>query len=145
MKYRLELTIDKPRRQVWQAFTDREKIKVWQPALSDIEPIKGIPGQVGSESKLNFKENEREFSLIEKITQRQEPETFSQLYENSYAVNTVKNSFIDHGESQTLWITETEYKFKTLLMKMIGPVYKRNFAVRTQRDMERFKEVVENK
>ena len=143
MKYRLEFTIDKPRSEVWQAFTDPEKMKLWQPALANIEQITGTPGQAGSESRLNFKENEREFSLIEKITQRQEPETLSQVYENSFAVNTVKNIFLPQGDSQTLWITETEYKFKTLLMKIIGPVYRKNFTARTQQDMNRFKELVE--
>jgi hypothetical protein len=39
---------------------------------------------------------------------------------------------------------ETEYAFKTLLMKIVGPLMKKNFVARTQRDMERFKEVAES-
>ena len=65
------------------------------------------------------------------------------MYENEFSINTVQNSFLEQGQNQTLWITETEYKFKTFLMKIMGPVYKRNLAARTQRDMERFKEMVE--
>jgi hypothetical protein len=40
-------------------------------------------------------------------------------------------------------VVETKYKFKTLLMKVVGPLLKKNYVARSQRDMERFKEMVE--
>jgi len=48
------------------------------------------------------------------------------------------------GQNQTVWAMETEFKFKTLIMKLMGPLMKKNFVARTQKDMERFKEMVEN-
>jgi hypothetical protein len=39
---------------------------------------------------------------------------------------------------------ETEFKFKTLLMKIMGPLMKKSFVTRTQKDMERFKEMAES-
>jgi hypothetical protein len=143
MKYTLQLLISKPRSEVWQGFHDPEKIRLWQPSLTGIELLSGIAGEAGAESKLTFTEKEREFSLVEKITYCQEPERLEQSYENQFAVNTVKNSFLEQGENQTLWITETEYSFKTILMKLMGPLYKRNFVARTEKDMRLFKEVVE--
>ena len=143
LKYTLELIIDKPRREVWQAFMDPEMMKAWQTSLTSIELLNGTAGQPGAVSKLMFEEKGREFSLIERILSFQEPESIHQSYENQFSTNTVKNSFLEQGQNQTLWITETEYKFKTLLMKVIGPVYKKNLVARTQRDMERFKELVE--
>jgi hypothetical protein len=65
------------------------------------------------------------------------------MYENDFANNTVKNTFIEQGNSQTLWVVETEYKFKTIFMRILGPIMKKNFVARTQRDMERFKEMLE--
>lgn len=143
MNYRIELIINKPRSEVWRAFHDPERMKGWQTSLTTIELIHGTAGQPGAESKLTFAEKGREFSLFERITACQDPERFDQMYENEFSLNTVQNSFLEQGPSQTVWITETEYKFKTLLMRIMGPIYKRNLAARTQRDMERFKEMVE--
>jgi hypothetical protein len=47
------------------------------------------------------------------------------------------------SENETLWKMEVEYKFKTLLMKIVGPFAKKNFVKRSEADMERFKEFVE--
>lgn len=143
MNYRLEISIHKPRSQVWQVFTDPGRIKLWQPSLSTVALVSGTPGQPGAISTLMFQENQREFSLTETITFCQAPERIHQKYENQFSVNTVKNLFIEQGQNETLWITETEYKFKTLLMKILGPLYKKNFAARTLRDMESFKKIVE--
>lgn len=144
MKYNIELVINKPRSQVWQAFNDPEKMKIWQPSLREVKLLNGAQGQPGAESRLTFHEKEREFSLVEKIMDCQPPASLTQIYENQFAINTVKNSFLEQGQDQTLWITETEYKFKTLVMRIMGSVYKKNFAGRTRRDMEHFKEMMES-
>jgi uncharacterized protein YndB with AHSA1/START domain len=143
MKYSIELMINRPRREVWQAFQDPEKAKLWRPSLTGVELLTGTTGEAGAKSKLTFTEGKREFSLVERITVCQEPERLDQMYENEFSVNTVQNSFLEQGQAQTPWITETEYLFKTLLMKIMGPVYKKNLVTRTQREMERFKEMVE--
>jgi len=144
MKYTLELTINRPRAEVWKAFDNTENMKKWQPSLTKFEHVSGTPGQPGAVSKLTYEENEREFSLIEKITNREEPARFDGMYENEFSENIIRNSFVEKGESETLWIVENEFKFKTFLMKIMGPLMKKNFAARTQKDMERFKEFVEN-
>lgn len=143
MKYNVELIINKPRREVWRAFLDPDKMRAWQTSLTTIELLNGTPGQPGAESKLMFEENGREFSLIERIISCQAPDSILQSYENQFSINTIHNLFLEQGQNQTLWITETDYKFKTLLMKIMGPVYKKNLVARTQRDMQRFKEMVE--
>ncbi len=144
MKYRMEVSINRPRSEVWQAFTDPERLKLWQSSLTGIELMSGtrlIPGAV---SKLTFTENKREFVLTETILQCQEPERLDQMYENQFSINTIINSFLEQEHDQTLWVTDTEYRFKTLLMKIMGPVYKKNFIARTHRDMESFKKLLEN-
>ena len=143
MKYKLEITIDKPRADVWQAFDSTENLKQWQPSLKKFEHISGTPGQPGAVSTLTYEENDREFSLTEKVTHRDEPSQFDGLYENEFSTNSIKNSFIEKGENETLWIVETKFSFKTLIMKILGPIMKRNFVRRSYRDMERFKEFAE--
>jgi hypothetical protein len=144
MKFKLDLTINKPRADVWKVFDDPANMNKWQPSLKKIELLSGIPGQPGAVSKLTYEEGGREFSLIEKVTHRDEPNQFDGVYENEFTDNPIKNTFIAKGESETLWVLETEFKFKTLLMRLLGPIMKKNFVRRTQKDMERFKEFVES-
>ena len=144
MKFKLELTINRSLAEVWKAFDNIENMKRWQPTLVKFESVTGIPGQPGAVSKLTYEEAGREFTLIEKIIHRDEPNSFDGVYENNFADNIIRNKFIELGQHQTVWAVETEFKFKTLIMKLMGPFMKKNFAARTQKDMERFKEMVEN-
>jgi hypothetical protein len=145
MKFTLELPINRPRAQVWNAFDNPENMKIWQPSLISFETISGTPGQPGAVSKLTYKEKEREFALMERVTYREELHRLDGVYENNFADNIVRNTFIEQSREQTLWIVETEFRFKTLLMRILGTVMKKNLVIRTRRDMERFKDLVENR
>ena len=143
MKFALELPLQKSRDEIWKAFDNPENTKIWQPSLVNFETSSGIQGQPGAVSKLTYKEGKREFSLIEKVTHRAEPDRFDVVYENEFADNSVKNTFVIVNDNETLWRMEVEFKFKTLIMKLIGPSMKTNYILRTERDMQRFKEFVE--
>ena len=144
MKFTLELPIERSRAEVWKAFDNPENMKKWQPSLISFETISGTQGQPGAVSKLTYKEREREFSLMERVTYREEPHRLDGVYENDFADNAVRNTFIEQDTEHTLWRVETEFKFKTLFMRILGPIMKKNFVLRTQRDMKRFKELLEN-
>lgn len=143
MKFKLELTINRHRASVWKAFDNPHNMSKWQPSLKRVELLSGTQGQPGAVSKLTYEESGREFSLVEKVTYREEPHRLDGVYENEFADNPIRNTFIEQGENETLWVVETEFKFKTPLMKLLGPIMKKNFVRRTQRDMERFKKLVE--
>jgi len=144
MKFTLELPINKSRVHVWKAFDNPENMKKWQPSLISFETISGTQGQPGAVSKLTYKEKEREFSLMEKVTHRDEPKRLDGVYENNFADNIIRNTFIAQSTDRTLWVMETEFAFKTLIMRILGPLMKKNFVERTQKVMERFKEMVES-
>ena len=144
MKYKLELTIDKSLVEVWKAFDSSENLKKWQPTLKTVEHVSGTPGQSGAESTLTYEENEREFALTERIIIREEPSRFDAVYKNKFTDNINKNNFIEQSQNQTLWVLESEYKFKTTAMKFVGVLKKKNFVARTKKDMERFKEFAES-
>ena len=143
MKYKIELPIHKPRLEVWKFFRDPAKTRLWQRSLKQIDLVNGLADQPGAESIWLYKEHDQEFSLTEKVLQAEEPFRFESVFENEFASNTVNNSFLEQSDGTTLWISETEYKFKTLLMKIMGPVYKKNYVARSQKQMERFKEAIE--
>jgi len=144
MKFTLELLINKPRTEVWMAFDNPENMKTWQPSLILFERISGVQGQPGAVSRLTYEEKGRQFALIEKVTHREEVQRLDGVYENDFADNIVRNIFIEQENDQTLWVMETEYKFKTLIMRILGPIMKKNFVTRTQKDMGRFKEMAES-
>lgn len=144
MKYALELILARPRAEVWQIFDDPNNMDKWQPSLVNIERLSGPAGQPGAVARLTFKNGDREFSLIEKVSFRAEPERLEGVYENEFANNFVKNTFLEQGRDKTLWKVQVEFKFKTLFMRIIGPFVKKRFVANTQRDMERFKMLVEN-
>jgi hypothetical protein len=144
MKFTLELALHKSRAEVWRIFDNSENTKIWQPTLVNFETLSGVQGQSGAISRLTYAEGKREFSLMEKVTLRVEQEHFDVIYENDFADNSVKNTFITINENETLWKMEVEFKFKTFLMKIVGPFSKKNFVKRSARDMEHFKEFVEN-
>ncbi len=143
MKFKNELSINRPRLEVWKFFSNRENIKLWQPTLINIELISSVQGQPGAESKWTYEENGREFSLTEKVLHCEEPSRYESLFKNAFADNTVNNIFAEQSSNETLWTVEIEYKFKTFLMKVLGPFFKKNYVIRSQRGMERFKEMVE--
>jgi len=143
MKFTLELPLHKSRAEVWRIFDNPENTKIWQPTLVNVEIVSGVDRQTGAVSKLTYAEGKREFVLVEKVNFRAEPERFDVVYENDFADNRVKNTFIAISENETLWKMDVEFKFKTLLMKVVGPFVKKNFVKRNERDMERFKEFVE--
>ena len=143
MKFKTELLINKPRAEVWKFFCNREKTNIWQPSLTRIELLSGTAGQPGAESKWIYEERGREFFLTEKVLHSDEPVLFESIFENKFASNTVKNNFIEQGRDGTFWVAETEYNFKTPLMKILGPLFRKNYSHRSQRAMERLKEVVE--
>jgi hypothetical protein len=144
MKFKLELTINKSHMEVWKAFASSENLKKWQPTLKSIEYISGTPSQSGAVSTLTYEESGQEFALTERIILLEEPDRFDVIYENIFTDNINKNTFIEQGPDQTLWVLESEYKFKTTTMKIVGTLRKKIFVVRTQKEMERFKELAES-
>ena len=143
MKFTLQIPINRSCAEVWKAFDNPENRKEWQPSLISLELISGTQGQPGAVSRLTYKEREREFSLMERVAYREEGHRLDGVYDNNFADNIVRNTFTELGPGQTLWIVETEFKFKTLLMRILGTVMKKNFVIRTRRDMERLKAFVE--
>ena len=143
MKFELEILIQRPRAEVWAFFINPEKTKLWQPSLEGVEVISGTQGQAGAISRWTYKENEREFSLTETTLKWESPNRLESRFENEFASNLVNNIFTAQSENETLWKVETTYRFKTLLMKILGPILKKNYVARSEKEMERFKEALE--
>ena len=143
MKFQVEMTIEKTPREVWDTFDSTANTLKWQPGLKSFEHVSGERGQPGAVSKLTYEENGRKIVLMETITHRKEPEIFDGTFEGAGVVNHIKNKFIATEYGKTKWVMETEFLFKSLPMRLLGPLMKGSFVKRTEQDMKRFKELAE--
>ena len=101
----------------------------------------GGPTRIGY--RAHIQNGDREFSLTEEVTVRAEPERLDGFYENVFAKNLVHNTFLEQDKDHTLWKVEAEFQFKTWFMRVISPFVKKRFVANTQRDMKRFKVLLE--
>lgn len=143
MKYTTEVTINLPREKVIELFDDPKNMKKWQPGLESFEPISGTPGQPGAKSRLVYDMNGRKMELVETITTRNLPDEFSGTYEANGVFNHIANHFYEEA-GKTRWVTENEFSFTTLMMKIMGLLMPFMFRRETKKNMEQFKAFAEN-
>jgi uncharacterized membrane protein len=145
MKYTVEIVINKPLDQVIELFDNTDNMYEWMEGLQAFEHISGVPGQVGATSRLFFKIGKREFDMIEKITVRDLPHEFSGTYEVSGVFNLVKNKFEKLSENKTKYITENEFQFNGMFMKILAFLMPGAFKKQSIKYLEAFKKFAESK
>ncbi len=143
MKFTVDLTLNRDRRNVWKAFDNPANMKRWMPSLQSFEPQTGREGQVGAVSKLIYAQDGRIITMYETITAREEPNRFSGRYNTGDVVNFLDNEFIELNPHQTHWKLHAEFKF-TGILSIIAPFMKKSIIQQTRQDMERFKNMVES-
>ena len=142
MRFHFEMTIDRPREEVWSSFDNVENLKKWQPTLESFDLQNGKPGQVGAESRLIYKENGRRIVMLETITGRREPESFSGTYATSMGKNSMWIGFEPIDGGKTRLVVDAEFGFKGPMM-LVGPFMKGAVGRRMRTDLERFKTLLE--
>lgn len=144
MKYSCQIDIHLPRERVIMLFDDLANLKRWQPTLRSVEPLGGVPGQVGTQMRLRYKEGQREIVLVETITVRALPERFAGTYTMDGVHNTVDNTFDVIAADQTRWTCTSEFKFDSVWMRLMGAVAPGLFRKQTLKFMEQFKAFAES-
>ena len=140
MKYKIELKIDITREKMLVLFQDVDFMKKWQPSFQSLDVLEGVPGEVGSRSRLSYMSNGKPSEIIETIILKELPDRFDFLYETKGVKNWARNRFVDQGD-QVLWIAEHEFQFSGF-MKFFG-LMKSMFVKQTTKDMNAFKIVAE--
>lgn len=143
MKYTNEIIINAPREEVIEKFDNPKNLKKWQPGFIAFEVIEGKNGEVGSKHRLTYKAGKRDIELIETVTERNLPDTFSGTYETKNMWNEVKNHFEDTGDGKTRYWTESEFKMSGT-MKIFGWFMPGAFKKQSQQYLVKFKNFVES-
>ncbi|MEO1289115.1 MAG: SRPBCC family protein [Chloroflexota bacterium] len=144
MRYQIEVIIDLPRDRVIELFDNPDNMPKWQPTLTNFEHLEGEAGQAGAKSRLTYKLGNRNMEMIETIIERNLPEKFSGTYETDSALNINHNTFHVISDNQTKWVTDTEFEFRSLSMKLMGLVAPFLFKNQTRKFMNDFKTFAEN-
>ncbi len=145
MRYKLEIEIAKPIDDVIELFDNSDNMYEWMEGLQSFEPISGTPGEVGAKSKLKFDMNGRKIEMIETITEKNLPDGFAGTYEADGVFNIVSNRFLSENQNTTRWISENEFQFNSLPMKIMGFLMPGMFKKQSLKYLENFKRFAESR
>ena len=143
MKYTTEVTIDLPRSEFVLKFDNPENMQHWQRGLKGYKDVSGEPGEEGSKMELQYKMGKRELVLVETIIKRNMPYEFHATYDTKGVHNIQKNFFKDIEENKTLWVSESEFQFSGIFMKLMGFFMPGAFKKQSCQYLEDFKAFAE--
>lgn len=143
MKYTTEITVDLPRSEFMKKFDNAENMKHWQKGLTSYKILSGPPGQEGSKMELHFQMGNRKLVLVETIITNNLPYEFHATYDAKGAHNIQKNYFKDQDGESTLWISESEFQFSGIFMKLMAWLMPGAFKKQSLEYLENFKAFAE--
>ena len=104
--YTLQVDINLPRDRVIELFDDPDNLAKWQTGLQSFEHLSGEPGQPGAKSRMIYQNGKHRIELIETVTERNLPDEFNGTYEWSGGSNTLRNRFIELGQTRPKQVRE---------------------------------------
>ena len=141
MKFIFTAEINVPGKKVFELFLNKDNLKEWQKELIGYESISGIPGEVGSVTKLSYKS----VTIFETITFKNMPHEIKGFYEHKAGKKTVmvhntSNRFRQISENKTLFELEMEdVKFVGFLPKLMSKLMGGMFERYHQNQVNQFK------
>jgi len=144
MKYRTEINIEMPREEVIKKMDNADNMKHWQKGLLHYEVLKGPAGSEGAQMRLDYKMGKREMSLVETIIKNDFPSEFQATYSTNGVYNMQRNYFHEISPNQTKWVSESEFEFKGLGMKLMGWLMPGAFKKQSKKYMTDFKSFAEH-
>jgi hypothetical protein len=153
MKYTVSIEIALPRERVVQLLADPAHLPKWLRGLVLHEPLSGVHGQVGTESRVVMQMGQQEMEATETITRR-EPANLHGIPRDSVVHfereivaegmwNAARERLTEAGPETTLWASENEYRFSGVPMRLVGLFMRSAFRKQTRQHMQDFKAFAE--
>jgi hypothetical protein len=153
MKYSNMIEIAQSRERVAQLLADPAYLPRWLRGMVLHEPIHGVHGQLGTESRVVMQSGQQRFEITETITRR-DPTDLHNLPRDTVVDferesvgegmwNRVRDRLTEVDAETTHWVSESEYRFDGLLLRMVGLVMPGTFRKQSQQHMEDFKAFAE--
>ena len=143
MNYSTEVVIDCTREHVVRLLEDPANFKHWQRGLKSVQSLTGQPGQEGSQRELEYQMSKRHLVMVETIIVKTFPDTYCVTYDAQGVHNIQKNYFKEIEGGGCRWISENEFQFSGLQMKLIGWLMPGMFKKQTRAYMNDFKNFAE--
>lgn len=153
MKYTVSIEIAKPRDEVAQLLADPAHLPMWLRGMVLHEPLNGVHGHVGTKSRVVFQMGQQTFEATEIITRREPTDLraipkgsvvhFEREIEGEGMWNAARERLTEVGPNTTLWVSENEYRFSSLLMRLVGFLMPGTFRKQSQQHMQDFKAFAE--
>ncbi|HXV93851.1 MAG TPA: SRPBCC family protein [Pseudonocardia sp.] len=154
MKYTVSIEIAQPREHVVQLLADPAHIPKWLRGLVLHEPLNGMHGQVGTESRVVMQTGQQTMELTETITRR-DPADLHEIPRDSIVHfereivakgmwNAARERLTEAGPETTLWESENEYRFSSLPMRLMVPFMRGAFRKQSLQHMQDFKAFAEH-
>ena len=143
MKYRNEVVVAVARSEFIKKLDDPNNMKHWQRGLQRASQLNGVPGQEGAQMQLEYQMGKRNVEMVETIIKRAFPDEFYATYETQGVYNLQKNYFIELDENSTKWVSESEFRFSSIGMKLMGWLMPGAFKKQSQKYLEDFKNFAE--
>ncbi len=154
MKYTVSIEIALPLERVAQLLADPAHIPKWLRGVVVHEPLSGVHGQVGTKSRVVMEMGQQKFEATEIITRR-EPTDLRSIPKGSVVHfereivaegmwSAARERLTEAGPNTTLWVSENEYRFSGLLMRLVGLLMPGTFRKQSQQHMQDFKAFAEH-
>jgi hypothetical protein len=149
MKYTVTIHVNLPREQVVQLLADQANLPKWLRGLVVHEPIQGAPGEIGTKSRVVMQIGQQTFECIETITRRAPSELrlvsqaavvhFEREIVGEGMWSAARERLTEAGPDKTLWESENEYRFSSLMMRAVGLLMPGTFRKQSLLHMHDFK------
>lgn len=154
MKYTISIEIALPLEKVAQLLADPANIPKWLRGVVLHEPLSGVHGQLGTQSRVVMEMGQQKFEAIETITRR-EPADLRNIPKGSVVHfereivgegmwNAARERLTEAGPNTTLWESENEYRFSSLMMRLVGLLMPGTFRKQSLQHMQDFKAFAEH-
>lgn len=153
MKYTVSIEIALPRERSVQLLADPAHTPKWLRGLVLHEPQNGVHGQVGTKSRVVIQTGRQKFEATETITRR-DPADLNAIPAGSVVHfdreivgegmwSVARERLTEAGPETTLWVSENEYRFSGLLMRLVGLLMPGAFRKQSLQHMQDFKAFAE--
>ena len=153
MKYTVSIEIAKPLEEAAQLLADPAHVPKWLRGMVLHEPQDGVHGHVGTKSRVVMQTGQQKFEAIETITRR-EPTDLRGILKGSVVHfereivgegmwSAARERLTEVGPDTTLWVSENEYRFSGLLMRLVGLLMPGSFRKQSLQHMQDFKAFAE--
>ncbi|WP_430782248.1 SRPBCC family protein [Actinoplanes sp. G11-F43] len=147
MKYTVAIEIDLPRDRVVELLADPAYLPHWLRGLVSHEPVSGVHGQEGTVSRVVLSSGGQRMEATETVTRR-ELAGDVMYYERELAGagmwNAARERLTASGPASTRWVSENEFRFDGLMMRLVGLLMPGTFRKQSLQHMHDFKAFAEH-